>query len=92
MEEIHRVALGWGIPLPEDIVATTLSFIDGLPPEGTTSMQRDIIDGRPSELDAQSGAVVRLGRQLEVDVPVHRFIYRALLPLERKARRAAGID
>jgi 2-dehydropantoate 2-reductase len=92
MEEIHRVALRRGIPLPEDIVTTTLSFIDGLPPDGTTSMQRDIIDARPSELDAQSGAVVRLGRQLGVEVPVHRFIYRALLPLERGARRAAGID
>jgi 2-dehydropantoate 2-reductase len=92
LAEIHTVALGRGIPVPEDIVATTLGFIDGLPPEGTTSMQRDIIDGRPSELDAQSGAVVRFGRQLGVEVPVHGFIYRALLPLERRARRAAGID
>jgi 2-dehydropantoate 2-reductase len=92
MAEIHAVALRRGIPLPEDIVARTLSLIDGLPAEGTASMQRDIIDGRPSELDAQNGAVVRLGQELEVEVPVHSFIYRALLPLERRARRAAGID
>jgi 2-dehydropantoate 2-reductase len=92
MDEIRAVALRRGVPLPEDIVARTLSLIDGLPPEGTASMQRDIIDGRPSELDAQNGAVVRLGQELEVEVPVHSFIYRALLPLERRARRAAGID
>lgn len=92
MAEIHTVALRQGIPIPEDVIPTTLSLIDGLPPEGTASMQRDIIEGRPSELDAQSGAVVRLGQQLGVEVPVHSFIYRALVPLERRARRVAGID
>ena len=49
-------------------------------------MQRDIIQGRPSELEAQIGAVVRLGRRLDIAVPVHRTIYGALLPQERKAR------
>jgi 2-dehydropantoate 2-reductase len=92
MEEIHTLALARGIRLPDDIVAATLDLIDQIPPEGTTSMQRDVMEGRPSELDAQSGAVVRLGQQIGVDVPVHGFIYRALLPLERRARRAAGID
>ncbi len=92
MEEIRAVAARRGIPLPGDIVATTLGLVDSVPAEGTTSMQRDIIEGRPSELDAQSGAVVRLGRQLGVEVPVHSFIFRALLPLERRARRVAGID
>jgi len=92
MEEIRAIALGRGIRLPDDIVATMLDLIDGVPPEGTASMQRDVMDGRPSELDAQSGAVVRLGQQLGVEVPVHSFIYRALLPLERRARRAAGLD
>jgi 2-dehydropantoate 2-reductase len=92
MEEIRAVAVRREIPLPGDIVATTLGLVDSVPAEGTTSMQRDIIEGRPSELDAQSGAVVRLGRQLGVEVPVHNFIFRALLPLERRARRVAGID
>jgi 2-dehydropantoate 2-reductase len=49
-------------------------------------MQRDIIQGRPSELEAQVGAVVRLGERRGIAVPVHRMIYAALLPLERKAR------
>jgi 2-dehydropantoate 2-reductase len=52
-------------------------------------MQRDIIQGRPSELEAQVGAVVRLGERLGVAVPVHRMIYDALLPLERQARSNA---
>ena len=49
-------------------------------------MQRDIVHGRPSELDAQVGAVVRLGDRVGVDVPLHRIIHAALLPLEREAR------
>ena len=64
----------------------TLSFIDTLPTDGTASMQRDIMGGRPSELEAQVGAVVRLGDLAGVPVPVHRMIYQSLLPLERKAR------
>jgi 2-dehydropantoate 2-reductase len=84
--EIHAVAVGQGIMLPPDTVAKTLAFIDTLPPDATASMQRDIIEGRPSELEAQVGAVVRLGDRCGVPVPLHRLIYGALLPLERKAR------
>jgi 2-dehydropantoate 2-reductase len=86
LEEIYALAVRDRIALPADTVETTLAFIDGLPAEGTASMQRDIIQGRPSELEAQVGAVVRLGQRLGVAVPVHRMIYAALLPLERRAR------
>lgn len=86
LREIYAVALGHRIALPSDVVEKTLAFIDGLPPEGTSSMQRDITQGRPSELAAQSGAIVRLGREARVAVPLHSFIYAALLPLERRAR------
>ena len=42
--------------------------------------------GRPSELEAQNGAVVRLGRAARVAVPVNEHIYRTLLPAEQRAR------
>lgn len=86
LEELRAVAAGHGIGLAADVVEQTLAFVDALPGEGTTSMQRDIIQGRSSELDAQIGAVVRLGRLAGVDVPLHRVILAALLPLERRAR------
>jgi len=44
------------------------------------------MDGKPSELDAQLGAVVRMAAESGVDVPVCDFIYRSLLPQERHAR------
>jgi 2-dehydropantoate 2-reductase len=86
LEEIAAVAAARGIGLPPTAVEETLAFIDGLPPEGTTSMQRDIMAGHPSELSTQSGAVVRLGRESGVEVPVHAFIYESLLPMELQAR------
>ena len=80
------MAAGLEIALPADVVERTLTYIDTLPVDGTASMQRDIMEGRPSELEAQVGAVVRLGAKLGIDVPAHRLMYESLLPLERKAR------
>jgi 2-dehydropantoate 2-reductase len=86
LEEIYALAGRAGIALPADTVERTLAFIDGLPPDGTTSLQRDVLQARPSELEAQVGAVVRLGGRLGMEVPVHRMLYAVLLPLERRAR------
>src|SRR4029079_2830023 len=61
MGEVWAVAHSRGVALPSNSVAKTLAIVDGLPPEGTASMQRDILEGRPSELEYQVGAVVRLG-------------------------------
>ena len=86
LEEIQTIAVRSGIPLAPEAARETLAYIDTLPADGTASMQRDIMEGRPSELEAQVGAVVRLGERLGVAVPVHGRIYETLRPLERKAR------
>lgn len=86
MEEILAVAQARGVALPPETVAQTMAFIDGLPPQGTASMQRDIMAGRPSELESQNGAVVRLGREAGVETPLHTFIYNSLLPQEMQVR------
>jgi 2-dehydropantoate 2-reductase len=86
MAEIFHLAAALNISLPENTVERTMQFVDNLPANGTASMQRDIQDARPSELESQNGAVVRLGRQAGVETPIHRFIYHALLPTELKAR------
>lgn len=84
--EIEAVARARGVALAEDAASRTMGFIDGLPAESTASMQRDIMTGRPSELESQNGAVVRLGREAGVATPVNEVIYAALLPQERIAR------
>jgi len=89
MREVFAVARARGIALPEEVVAKTMAYIDSLPPDGTASMQRDIIAGRPSELEYQNGTVVRLGRESGVPTPTHAFIYASLLPQELRARGQA---
>jgi 2-dehydropantoate 2-reductase len=89
-EELAAVARARGVALPADAAAKTLAIIDGVPPEATSSMQRDVGAGRPSELEDQVGAVVRLAREAGVPVPIHETIHAALLPQERAARGAIG--
>ncbi len=86
MEEILAVGQARGVSLPREVIAETMAFIDGLPRDGTASMQRDVMAGRPSELASQNGAVVRLGREAGVETPLHAFITHSLLPQERRAR------
>ena len=86
VDETLAVAKGHGITIPEDDIQHTLTLPDRLSPNTTASMQRDIMDGRPSELEYQNGTVVRLGRKVGVPTPLHAFIYHSLLPLEQRAR------
>lgn len=75
MNEIKQVAKATGVELPTDAVDKTLAFLDSLPAEGTTSLQRDINAGKPSELEAWTGAVVRLGRETGTPTPLNNLLY-----------------
>jgi 2-dehydropantoate 2-reductase len=86
MQEILAFARARQVPLADTIVADTMAFVDSLAPDGSTSLQRDIAEGKPSELEAWNGAVVRLGREARVSTPLHEFIYHSLLPRELRAR------
>jgi 2-dehydropantoate 2-reductase len=86
IREVIAVAQARDIALSEEIVPQLTDYVDNLPPQATASMQRDIMEGRPSELRYQNGAVIRLGREVGVETPTHAFIYQALLPLEMRAR------
>ena len=89
MQEILAVAHARQIALSDGIVEKSMGLIDSLAPNSTTSLQRDIAAGKPSELEAWNGAVVRLGRESGVPTPLHEFIYHSLLPSERSARGEA---
>lgn len=84
MREVEAVARARGIALDTDIVPKTMAFCDAMAPEQTASMQRDVMDGKPSELESLIGVMVRLGEELGVPTPAFRFFYAALLPQERR--------
>ncbi len=86
MREIYEVAKARGIRLPDDAVNQALASLDSLPENAMSSMQRDIMAHRPSELESQNGAVARLGREAGIETPANSFLYASLLPLEMRAR------
>lgn len=89
VDEGIAVGVARGHAIGTDFKGDLWRMYDALPAEATASMQRDIMEGRPSELDAWNGAIVRLGAAAGVATPVHRFTYFTLLPMERRARRLA---
>ncbi len=85
MWETLAVARARGVTIPEKTVRDRVAALDS-GGGGTTSMQRDIMEGKPSELDYQQGTIVRVGKAQGVPTPVNAFIYYSLLPQEHKAR------
>jgi 2-dehydropantoate 2-reductase len=88
MHEIYALAHARGIRLPQDSMEIAMAGVDALPADATSSMQRDIAAGKPSELESQNGAVVRMAHETGVEVTTHEFIYAKLKTLEEKARAA----
>jgi 2-dehydropantoate 2-reductase len=90
--EIDTLAKAKGVKMPPSAVDDTMANVDSMPAGGTTSMQRDILEGRPSELESTCGAVVRIGKELGLDLPVNTAMYGALLPSELRARGELKFD
>lgn len=88
LDEVARVARASGVPLADDAAGRAMAFADAMAPASTASMQRDISEGRPSELEAIIGVVVRLGRETGTATPAASFVYASLLPQELRARGA----
>lgn len=86
LREMTQVAAARGASLPDDAVDRTLERYDAMAPESTSSLQRDIMEGKPSELEAQAGAIVRMARDARVPTPVCDMLYALLVPQERKVR------
>ena len=86
MHETAAVARACGAAMRDADVEACCAVLAGLPPGCTPSMQRDILAARPSELDDQAGAVVRIGAQRGVPTPVLGTLYALLQPQERAAR------
>jgi 2-dehydropantoate 2-reductase len=86
LTEIYTLSVKMGIPLEENIVEKTMTIIDTYPHDSTSSLTRDVWEGRPSEIEYQNGSVVNLGKKYNVETPVNRFIYRCILPMEHRAK------
>ena len=81
VDECRRVAARDGVDLAPD-------FVDRIdrqyaPSRNLSSMQQDLLKGRPTEIDFLNGAVVALGRQYGVECPVNQALTMIIKAMER---------
>ena len=81
IREISELAKAMGIPFEQDYVAINLDILSALPPETTTSMQRDVMAHKPSELEGLVFEVVRMGQKYHVPVPMYEKVAEKLKAL-----------
>jgi 2-dehydropantoate 2-reductase len=87
LKEIYELSKKAGVKIKTDFVETTVALIDTYPYDSTSSLTRDVWEGKPSEIEYQNGTVVKLGEKYGIETPVNRIVYNSILPLELKARK-----
>lgn len=78
MREAAAVGRAKGVNLEAEAAEKQLAFIDGLPHDMISSMLGDLERGNRLEVQWLSGAVARLGKEMNIGTPANRFIYAAL--------------
>ncbi|MGL5787105.1 MAG: ketopantoate reductase family protein [Bacteroidales bacterium] len=73
--EFEAIALKKGIHMREGIMAKNLHIMKKYPYDTTTSMQRDFMAHRNTEVDSLTGYIVKQGLALGVDTPEYAKIY-----------------
>ena len=74
IREIAALAEAMGVPFERDMVEVNLKILSTLAPEATTSMQRDVMEGKDSEIDGLVYEVVRMGERYHVPVPMYEKV------------------
>jgi 2-dehydropantoate 2-reductase len=74
LREAAEVGCAMGANLPPNAAEDTFEWMSRYPGDTGTSMLQDRRDGRPLEIDALTGTVVRLGVHLHIPTPVNRAI------------------
>ena len=74
IREIAALAEAMGVPFERDMVDVNLKILSTLAPEATTSMQRDVMEGKDSEIDGLVYEVVRMGERYHVPVLMYEKV------------------
>lgn len=84
MKETEAVAAAQGTPfeplVPEKVLEGLARFDGGT----RSSMYYDLVNGKPLEIEALNGAIVRMGKAFNVPTPIHETICAGLLPYHRR--------
>ena len=73
VEEGRRVVESLGIPLPRDPLEVVREVVEKTG-DNISSMLQDIRAGRPTEIDYINGAIVRMGKEKNIETPVNYIL------------------
>ncbi|WP_264554227.1 ketopantoate reductase family protein [Flavobacterium sp. N2038] len=79
LHEIEDVANAKGLKLPEDIVAQTIVKLEKSPREATSSMHRDLLAGKNTEVYSLTKFVVNEGKKHGIKTPLYEKIANVLM-------------
>ncbi len=71
-----------GVSLPEELAASLVRYLDALPGETRSSLLIDLQQGKPIEVEALQGSVMRRGQSAGVPTPIMSTLYALLKPYE----------
>jgi 2-dehydropantoate 2-reductase len=83
--EVEAVAHAGGVSLPAGVVDRIVTYVDSIPGVTRSSLLIDLQQGKPIEVEALVGAVVRRGAQAVVPTPIIAALYAVLKPYARGA-------
>ena len=85
MKETVAISKANNINLENDIIEKSLAVVDAYPAKSKSSLARDVLSGKPSEIEYQNGTVVKLGEELGIETPMNNFIFAMVKLLEEKS-------
>ena len=84
MEETKALAVAEHIQLDPDLISSFFETLGKFKNDTRSSLYFDLANGKPMELEALAGTVVRMGERLSIPTPIQQTIYASLLPYHRK--------
>ncbi len=82
MREVIAIAGAIKVDLSEKDIGEWYKVLEGLNPEGKTSMFQDVEAGRKTEVEMFAGTVIELGKRYGVATPVNRRLFDDLKRIE----------
>lgn len=87
IHETVKTAEAAGLEFNEEKIREKVRNTSLSNPNGCTSIRADLRDGRRTEVDTISGAVVRTAHKYGVEVPGHEFVLRLVHAMESRSRK-----
>jgi 2-dehydropantoate 2-reductase len=82
VRECGAVARAAGATIEDGFAEKVIAGVKAAAPEGVNSMLADRLAGRPMEVDARNGAIVRFGERLGVETPLNAMAVAVLRAMQ----------